>query len=93
MLSRLRFDDNDLAVLSECNSLEEISLPTSSVTDAGLIHLQGKTNLKKLNFLWCDVSEKALRDLTYSLPELQEMVGIVPKKMENSSASEKEARP
>ncbi len=85
------FDNNDLAVLAECKSLEEISLATSSVTDAGLIHLEGMTKLKKLNFFWCDVSEKRLNALVDSLPELEEAGGSLPDDFEDGSDSKIES--
>jgi beta-lactamase regulating signal transducer with metallopeptidase domain/Leucine-rich repeat (LRR) protein len=59
------YTDKGLAELAKCRSLEELSIGSIGITDAGMEHIAKLTNLKMLNLFGCDnVTNAGLAKLT-----------------------------
>lgn len=68
-LSSEEFRDSDLVCLEDLPDVEEIWIP-ESITDAGLVHLRGITQLKEVNLHGPGFTDAGLRKLR-SLPRLR----------------------
>jgi hypothetical protein len=67
------YTDKGLAELAKCCNLEELSIGSIGITDAGMEHIAKLTNLKRLNLFGCDnVTDKGLAKLT-GLKSLQSL--------------------
>lgn len=59
------YTDKGLAELAKCRLLEDLSIGSIGITDAGIEHIIKLTNLKKLNLFGCDnVTDAGLAKLT-----------------------------
>lgn len=70
-LSSSRASDADLAALGNATHLERLYL-NSAITDQGLVHLAGLTNLSKLDLQKTQVTDAGLEHLK-KLPNLQQL--------------------
>ncbi|MBN1972192.1 MAG: leucine-rich repeat protein [Sedimentisphaerales bacterium] len=58
------YTDKSLESLSKCKFIEELTISSPDITDAGLAHLAKLTNLKNLNLTYCDnITNKGLANL------------------------------
>ena len=53
-MNKVYYTDKGLAELAKCRSLEELSIGSIGITDAGIDHIAKLTNLKSLNLFGCD---------------------------------------
>lgn len=66
------FEDRELAALAESMeslpTLRTLSLRGSPITDEGLVHLRGLTQLRELNCMWTNVTDRGVDALQENLP-------------------------
>ncbi len=55
-----RFGDEDLASIEDTAVVEVLDIPSTAITDTGVLYLQGFPNLKGLNVQGCQVSDDSL---------------------------------